>query len=835
MLHRPKLYPATGFALALAGAAALLPALSQPHVTSADLTQPGCLIGPRGACPLKHTSVKARISGPLARVTVTQEFENPFQQVIEADYTFPLPSDAAIDDMTMHVGGRTIRGVVKSRDDARRTFEQARNSGRTASLLDQERPNIFRQSVTNIPPGAKVSVEIAYVETVPFEEGQYSFAFPMVVAPRYMPGAPIGREGGGWASDTTAVPDASRISPPVVYPGRRAGHDISLELSMDAGFALRALASPTHEISIERPAGSKAVVRLCDRDSIPNKDFILKYAVEGDAVADAVLTHRSRGDGYFTLLFAPPERPSASAIVPKEIVFLLDTSGSMSGFPIEKAKEAMRAALDGLNPDDTFNMIAFNNDTYTLFPSAVRATPGNLRTAHSFLNARAGSGGTEMMRAIHAALDPAGAEGRLRVLCFMTDGEVGNDYQVIAEVQKHPDTRVFAFGIGSSVNRFLLDGVARYGRGEAQYVGLNDDGSAAARRFAERVRNPLLTDIRVEWGGLPVSDVFPIEIPDVFSARPIAISGRFGAPASGVIRIHGRMGGRSLSREIHVSLPASQPENEALATLWARRKVADLSSQDFQGLQRGNMRSDLAAQITRLGLDYRLMTPFTSFVAVEEKMVTEGGGPPRRIEVPVEMPEGMSYPGVFGAAPAGRVGNITLKGRDIGAVLQMIPGLAPSAGSARGGAAGVAGAVGQKVEVTASATPVPSAGPAGWQVDLSAVPPPAPVTLPSPGTGPSAASGAGPQSNKFAPAIAAIAASVRTGAALTTAEQRIVVRGEVRVRLTLDAYAVTNLEQLRKAGFTVTRQEGVTVAGRIAPAKLEALAQFAFVTWIEPQ
>ena len=420
---RSRSHFAALLALALAGAAVPLPAPSQPHVTPADLTQPGCLIGPRGACPLKHTSVKARVSGPLARVTVTQEFDNPFQEAIEAEYTFPLPADAAVDDMTMLVGGRTIRGVVKSRDEARKTFEQARNSGHTASLLDQERPNVFRQSVTNIPPGAKVNIEISYVETVPFEEGQYSFTFPMVVAPRYMPGLPTGHQGGGWAPDTTAVPDASRISPPVVYPGRRAGHDISLELGIDAGFPLRALASPTHEISIERPGTAKALVRLCDRDSIPNKDFILRYAVEGEEVADAVLTHRSRGDGYFTLLLAPPERPARSVIVPKEIVFLLDTSGSMSGFPIEKAKEAMRAALDGMNPDDTFNMIAFNNDTYTLFPAPVRATPENLRTAHNFLNSRAGGGGTEMMRAIHAALDPAGAEGRLRVLCFMTDGE----------------------------------------------------------------------------------------------------------------------------------------------------------------------------------------------------------------------------------------------------------------------------------------------------------------------------------------------------------------------------------------------------------------------------
>ena len=521
----------------------ILPALLLPAVLAAET---GTLTTPKGICPLKHTEVKAKISGPLARVTVTQEFENPFQEKIEAVYTFPLPADSAVDDMTMLVGDRTIRGLIKPRDEARKIYEEARRNGRIAGLLDQERPNIFTQAVANIMPGAKVKIEISYVETMPYEGGSYEFHFPMVVAPRYMP---------------TRVPDASRISPPVTPEGTRAGHDISVEVSVDAGVPIEALASKTHDVAVERPSPERAVVRLRDKAAIPNKDFILRYAVAGRRVEDAVLTHRAGKGGFFTLLLQPPDRVAPAEATPKELVFVLDTSGSMSGFPIEKAKETMQLALDGLNPRDTFNLITFSGDTHILFPKPVPATAENLRSAREFLQSRYGGGGTEMMKAIRAALEPSGAPDHVRVVCFMTDGEVGNDFEILGEVQRHPEARVFAFGIGSSVNRFLLDGMARYGRGEVEYVGLKDDGSAAARRFHERVQSPLLTDVSIDWGGLPVTDVYPARIPDLFAAKPVVISGRYSSAASGVIRLRGKMAGREFTREIRVGparLPAGQ-------------------------------------------------------------------------------------------------------------------------------------------------------------------------------------------------------------------------------------------------------------------------------------
>jgi len=251
-----------------------------------------------------------------------------------------------------------------------------------------------------------------------------------------------------------------------------------------------------------------------------------------------------------------------------------------------------------------------------------------------------------MMKAIKASMDPSYKQDHVRVVCFMTDGYVGNEMEIIGEVQKHPNARVFAFGIGGSVNRFLLDNMAKYGRGEVEYVALNDDGSAAARRFHERVRSPLLTDISIDWNGLAVSDVYPKNVPDLFSAKPVILTGRYSGNGRGVIRLKGKMSGRDFVREIPIDFSIAQT-HDVLATLWARTRVDDLMSQDFNGAQRGAMKDDVKQSIVQLGLDYRLMTQFTSFVAVEEMIVTDGGQP-RRIDVPIEVPEGVNREAVYG-------------------------------------------------------------------------------------------------------------------------------------------------------------------------------------------
>ncbi|HEY3738713.1 MAG TPA: VIT and VWA domain-containing protein [Bryobacteraceae bacterium] len=595
---------------------------------------------PIEVCPLKHTDVNGEISGFLARVSVTQEFANNSHEPIEAIYKFPLPSDAAVDDMEMVVGKRVIKGLMKEKQEARKMFEDARNSGRTAALLDQDRPNIFTQSVTNIAPGESVRITIRYTETLKYEDGSYEFVFPMVVGPRYTP---------------ASMTDPGSVIPNRTPEGTRAGHDINVKVTLDAGLPLGKVGSTTHDVDVLKSDPSHALVALRNEQTIPNKDFILRYDVAGAKVQDAVLTHADQRGGFLTVVLQPPARVAESEVTPKEIVFVVDTSGSMYGFPLEKSKEVIRNAFAGLHPQDTFNLITFSGDEHILFPKPVPATQENLRTAWEFLRNRNGSGGTEMMKAIRAALAPSDSQDHIRVVCFMTDGEVGNDFEILAEVQKHPKARVFAFGIGSSVNRFLLDGMARYGRGEVQYVGLQDDGSAAAKTFQERVQTPVLTDIEVDWNGMPVQEVFPARIPDLFSAKPVILSARYSRAASGTIRLKGKIAGRPYVREIAVNLPAEEKKHDVLASLWARRKIADLMASDFLSHQQqsGEARPETKSEITRLGIEYRLMTQYTSFIAVEDRVVNEGGQP-RVVAVPVEMPEGVSYQGVYGSAqPSG--------------------------------------------------------------------------------------------------------------------------------------------------------------------------------------
>jgi len=603
---------------------------------------------PAGECPLKHTDVQAEVAGNLSSVTVTQQFHNPSNDKIEAVYVFPLPQDAAVYDMEMKVGARRIRGLVKPRDEARRIYEQAREQGHVASLLDQERPNIFTQSVANIEPGAAVEITLRYSEVLPYKDGFFSFVFPMVVGPRYIPGQPGDRKGTGWSPDTDQVPDASRITPPVAGKGTRAGHDISVQVQLDAGCPILDLRSELHEVQTERQ-GTSARVRLADKATIPNRDFILNYSVAGESVQDAFLTHARDGRGHFVLILQPPLRPKVSDISPKELVFVVDTSGSMSGAPLEKCKETMEMCLRGVNPKDTFNVITFSGDTHLLFDEPVPATEQNIARARAFLEGARGGGGTEMMKAVEAALAPSGsASNAIRIVTFMTDGYVGNDMAILDAIQKHSGARVFPFGIGQSVNRFLLDGMAAAGRGEVEYVTLNARGEGAARRFFERVRNPVLTNVSVDWGNLAVEEVLPRRIPDLFSSKPVVVSGRYVKPGEGRVVLRGLLGGKAWERSVAVRLPGDQAAHAVVDQLWARAKVQDLMNQDWLGVQRGQPQGQVKEEITRLGVDYRIMTQFTSFVAVEEMVVTEGGAP-RTVAVPVEMPEGVSHEGVFGA------------------------------------------------------------------------------------------------------------------------------------------------------------------------------------------
>ncbi|NNE66566.1 MAG: VWA domain-containing protein [Pyrinomonadaceae bacterium] len=597
--------------------------------------------------PLKHTEVTADISGFLARVNVKQEFRNDSALAIEAIYMFPLSHDGAVDRMRMKIGSKTINGVIMKREEARATYEKAKQAGQRAALLDQERPNIFTQRVANIMPGDKVVIEISYVETLKYEAGSYEFVFPMVVGPRYNPASK--------KSGATASADVSQIKVPVAKT--RTGHDISVNVNLNAGVPIENFTSKLHDIESQRLSPSNAAINLKNETSIPNKDFILHYDVTGRRIEDAILTHRDERGGFFTMMLQPPDDMTVEDYTPKEIVFVLDTSGSMGGFPIEKAKEAMKLSLEGLHPRDSFNIITFAGSTKVLFEKPVPATLANLETARTFLETRRGGGGTEMMKAIKTALEPSDSQEHLRIVCFMTDGYVGNDMAIVGEIKKHPKARVFSFGIGNSVNRYLIEKMADAGKGEAEVITLKSESQKAAERFYKRVRTPVLTDISIDWNGLPVEDIYPSEVSDLFTAKPLIINGRYKAGASGSIKIKGLIAGQHYEREIKVEFPEREQSHDVLATLWARRKVSQLMMKDPGAIQEGTAREDLVAQITSIGLEFKILTQFTSFVAVEEGTANPDGNP-RTVEVPSENPDGHRSKNQDASAPPTGLRNV---------------------------------------------------------------------------------------------------------------------------------------------------------------------------------
>jgi Ca-activated chloride channel homolog len=636
--------------------------------------------------PLRHTEVLAEISGFVTRVKVIQTFANPYNDPMEAVYVFPLPQNAAVNDMQIRIGDRVIKGDIKKRDEARNIYKAARDAGKTAALLEQERPNIFSQSVANIMPGKDILVEITYDETLEYEKSGYEFVFPMVVGPRFIPGAPTDRTGGGWSPDTDKVPDASKITPPVLKPGERSGHDIQVTVKLNAGLPVKSFECPSHKVLLSPKLDDSGVIggpceiKLEPNDTIPNKDFVIRYKVAGAKPEMALLTHKGDLGGYFMLMFQPPEAPSAGEITPKEMVFVMDTSGSMSGEPIALSKKAVRYALQNLNSDDTFQIIRFSEAASPFAEEPLPATKENIRRGLSYINGLQGEGGTMMIEGIKAALDYPLRENRLRIVCFMTDGYIGNETEILNAVRKKlgDNTRLFSFGVGSSVNRYLLERMAEVGRGDVQYVLLNEKPDEAVNRFYARVRNPVLTNIRVDWAGLDVEDLYPARIRDLFAGQPIFVLGRYGNAGEAMIKIHGKTGGKDAGYELKVNLPAASSENGALAPLWARSRIRELEAEQY-----GGESADVEKAITDLALKYRLMSKYSSFVAVEEKIVNEDGKP-RTVQVPVEIPEGVSYEGVFGGEAVGVLTAPTVSKVGFFGRAEKLYAVAPAMGMVRG-------------------------------------------------------------------------------------------------------------------------------------------------------
>lgn len=769
-----------------------------------------------GNCPLKHTEVNVDVSGFIARATVRQKFTNKFADKIEAIYVFPLSENAAVDRMTMTIGNRVIEGQIKERKEAREIYEKAKKAGHVASLLDQERPNIFTQSVANIEPGVEIDITISYSETLEWKDGLFQFVFPMVVGPRYVPGQATGPGGQGFAPPTDQVPDADRITPKPTPEGTRAGHDIAITVNLDAGLPIRSLESKQHAVDVQylTPDKRRAAVKLQDLKTIPNKDFVLEYQTSSDQIEDAILTHTDERGKFFTLILQPPKRVRQEQVVPKELIFTIDKSGSMSGFPIETAKTAMRQCIEGLYPNDTFNLMTFEGGVGFCFPKPVPNTEENRRKALNYLNGLQGSGGTEMMQAIHACLAGQDDPQRVRIVCFMTDGYVGNDMAIIDAVKKNAgQARVFSFGIGTSVNRFLLDRMARAGRGEVHYVLNQEQAKGAGERFHERVRMPVLTDVRLDFGTLEVKDVYPPQIPDLFAVKPVVVKGRYLKAGKGTITLLGHTSAGPFERKIDVMLPESNADNAVLAPLWARAKVDHLMDQDLTGIQQEQPNPAVKEEIVGLGLRYQLLTQFTSFVAVEKTQVTKDGRL-QTVTVPVEMPEGVSREGVFGSTGGQGYGGLFPSGaraaRYRGAAPQGMGGMGMGGmgGGMGGGAGALPGIMGK-----------PSAAPGR-----------------APAAGPAAADR--PTRNKLAPELRDLPqklAALGAGGNLRVGKLTIQ-NGLVKIRVQLSALSDEIVAKLKKAGFQETGRDATRneLVGSIAVVELTALAAIDEVTHVDP-
>ena len=586
--------------------------------------------------PLKHTEVHAAVTGYVGTVDVTQQFANPFDEKIEAVYMFPLPERAAVSEFVMTIGERRIRGILREKEEAEAIYREARAQGYQASLLTQHRPNIFEQKVANIEPGKRIDVNIRYFHSLAYRDGWYTFVLPTVVGPRYNP--PGSREPVRALPRSHVQPVSTGAGVRYLRPGERSGHDIGITVKLDAGVAIEAIES-SHRIDEDRTGPGTATVKLADQATIPNRDFVLKFKVAGGRVKSNLLTYTDRktGQGYFTMMLYPPGDLDRAPRHPMEMVFVLDSSGSMNGEPIAQAKAAVLEALDLLQPGDTFQVIRFSNNASRFGPDPVPATPENIARAKRYVRRLQGSGGTEMIEGIRAALNFPHDPRRLRFVTFLTDGYIGNEIEILEAVhQSIGASRIFSFGVGDSVNRYLLNRMAKVGRGATAYLALDDSGAEVMRYFFKRISRPVLSDMRIDWGNMQVTGVYPKRLPDLFVGRAVVVTGKFAGEPSEP-EVSGRAGGQRVKYE--VSRHGDKNAGSFIPNIWARLRIADLA--DRQAWTH-DPHDELAGAIRKTALEYGLMSDYTAFVAVDASRRTAGKhGTTVHQAVPV--PQGIRY------------------------------------------------------------------------------------------------------------------------------------------------------------------------------------------------
>ncbi|HYO14729.1 MAG TPA: VIT domain-containing protein [Thermoanaerobaculia bacterium] len=584
--------------------------------------------------PLKETRADVHIAGVIADVVVTQVYRNEGTRPINARYVFPASTRAAVHGMTMQVGERRIRAKIREKQRARQEFNEARKAGKSAALLEQQRPNVFTMNVANVLPQDEIRVELHYSELLVPTDGTYEFVYPTVVGPRYSNGP-----------EKTAAETDRWVKSPYQHEGETPTSTFDIETRVAAGMPLEELLCPSHRTHVDWESGSTARVRLDPGETEGgNRDYILRYRLQGQQVESGLLLYPGRDESFFLLMVQPPQRVELRQIPPREYIFVLDVSGSMHGFPLDTAKVLIRELVVGLRPIDRFNVLLFSGGSRLLAPESLPATPENVRQAIAVIDSEQGGGGTELGQALDHALALPGGESGSRTTIVVTDGFISAEADVFERIRARLDrSNLFAFGIGSSVNRHLIEGMARAGQGEP-FIAIDPvEAKAVAKRFQEYVRAPVLTDMTFDTEGFETYDVEPVSIPDLFADRPLVVFGKWRGEASGTIRVTGAGGEGLYEKVFDVAEVESSDDNRALRFLWARARVARLS--DF-----GGETDETRRAVTALGLTYELLTAYTSFVAVHE-VVRNPNDPARPVDQPLPLPQGVSDLAVGNAVP----------------------------------------------------------------------------------------------------------------------------------------------------------------------------------------
>ena len=590
--------------------------------------------------PLKSTNVTTIIEGIIADTYVVQTYANQGTKPINASYVFPASTKVTIHGMQMRIGNQTVTATIKEKEEAKEEFEAAKSEGKSASMLSEQRPNVFTMDVANIMPGDEVHIELHYTELITPSEGTYQFVYPTVAGPRYV--GPVLDDTGNreeWAG-TPYLPEGTPTS-----------DSYNINVTVLAGVPIAALSSSSHDINIDWNKNTAAHVSLAEpSDYAGNRDFILDYKLTGEQINTGLITNQGENENFFMLMIQPPERYEIEAIPPREYIFVLDVSGSMSGFPLDTAKRLINNLVSGLRETDTFNLILFSGTSLQMSDSSVPATEENINKALRLIKDQKGAGGTELASALQDALRIPEDKNTSRNIVIISDGYIFGESEVFDLVNDNLNKAdFFSFGIGSAVNRYLIEGIATIGQGEPFIVTDEDEAEKTAEKFRTYIQSPVLTDIKVDFEGFDTYDVEPAVLPTLYAQKPIVLLGKWKGEAKGTIKISGMTGEGEYSHSINID-DSIVGQNDAVGHLWARKRVERLT--DYG---KSTDDPDVREEVTQIGLMHHMITPYTSFIAVLD-IVRNPDGDGTDVDQPLPLPLEVSNLAVgyrIGSEPGG--------------------------------------------------------------------------------------------------------------------------------------------------------------------------------------